>query len=339
MKYLRTYESHRYSNSNLEPVNEEIFGAIGKLFGSLFKKIKERVNKTKGGKEVEAIYAKYIKMINDEFGKLGQVDFNLVVATGAEQPTTPPTAADPAKAKVATENLKKIKVKLEQIIKKYKEMAIKEMDTVLEKMGGASKNPQLKLIIQSKKDEFDIAFMKAELEYLNKFGEKAMTAELTKQIDDKMKKSEESFKDFDKLKPLEIKAGIEVVYKRDKFDESEWSKLTEEDKKKTDEGKMKELQDKEMIGIKKVKELKGDDVSFEDADFTKKSGDILMSVGGEAAEKPAEQQDLAKKLGEMKTKKPEDMTKVSKFVDFISDEKNKDKVSEIEKIIGAEETK
>lgn len=337
MKYLKSFESHRTSETN-EPINEELFGAIGRLFGNLFKKAKERINKTKGGKEIDVIFQKYIKLINEEFGKLGQVDFNLVAATGTEPETPAPATPDAAKAKVATENLKKIKVKLEQIIKKYKEMASKEMDAVLEKMGGGAKNPQLKIIIQSKKDEFDIAFMKAELEYLNKFGEKTMSAEISKQIDDKIKKSEETFKNFDTLKPLEIKAGVEVVYKRDKFDENEWKKLTDEDKKKPNEGKMKELQDKEMIGVKKVKELKGDDVSFEDADFTKKSGDILMNVG-EGGEKPAEQQDLVKKLGEMKTKKPEDMTKVSKYVDFISDEKNKDKVEEIEKIISGEEAK
>jgi hypothetical protein len=42
---------------------------------------------------------------------------------------------------------------------------------------------------------------------------------------------------------------------------------------------------------------------------------------------------LVKKLGEIKSKKPEDIKKVSSFVDFISDEKNKDKVAEIDKIM------
>ena len=47
------------------------------------------------------------------------------------------------------------------------------------------------------------------------------------------------------------------------------------------------------------------------------------------------QEDLVKKLSDMKTKKPEDIKKVGTFVDFISDEANKDKVAEIEKIMGA----
>jgi hypothetical protein len=97
---------------------------------------------------------------------------------------------------------------------------------------------------------------------------------------------------------------------------------------------MKDLQDKEMIGIKKVKEIKGEDVSFEDADFTKKTSDLLGKVEGEKAEG---QEDLVKKLGDLKTKKPEDIKKVSSFVDFISDEANKDKVAEIDKIIGGGE--
>ena len=54
-------------------------------------------------------------------------------------------------------------------------------------------------------------------------------------------------------------------------------------------------------------------------------------------EKAEGQEDLVKKLGDMKTKKPEDIKKVGTFVDFISDEANKDKIAEIDKIIGGEE--
>jgi hypothetical protein len=50
-------------------------------------------------------------------------------------------------------------------------------------------------------------------------------------------------------------------------------------------------------------------------------------------EKPEGQEDLVKKLGELKTKKPDDISKVSKYVDFISDEANKAKIEEIDKII------
>ena len=48
------------------------------------------------------------------------------------------------------------------------------------------------------------------------------------------------------------------------------------------------------------------------------------------------QDDLVKKLGELKAKKPDDLPKVSKYVDFISDDANKSKVEEIDKIINPE---
>jgi hypothetical protein len=125
------------------------------------------------------------------------------------------------------------------------------------------------------------------------------------------------------------KVGDTVIYKRDKFVEDEWKKITDDEKLKPNEGKMKELQDKEMIGIKKIKEIRGEDVSFEDADFTKKMADLLGKVDAKAEG----QEDLVKKLGELKTKKPDDIKKVTDFVDFISDEKNRDKVDDIYQIM------
>jgi hypothetical protein len=133
------------------------------------------------------------------------------------------------------------------------------------------------------------------------------------------------------------KAGDTVIYKRTKFNADEWKKVTDEDKKKPEEGIMKDLEDKEMIGIKQIKEVKGDDVIFEKEDgttFTKKISDLLGAIEGAKAEG---QEELVKKLGEIKSKKPEDIKKVSSYVDFISDEKNKDKVAEIDKIMSAGE--
>jgi hypothetical protein len=54
-------------------------------------------------------------------------------------------------------------------------------------------------------------------------------------------------------------------------------------------------------------------------------------------EKAEGQEDLVKKLGDLKTKDPESIKKVGSYVDFISDEANKDKVAEIDKIIGGGE--
>jgi hypothetical protein len=131
---------------------------------------------------------------------------------------------------------------------------------------------------------------------------------------------------------VEYKVGDTVVYKREKFDQVKWDALTDDDKKKPEEGKMKELQ-AEAIGIKKISKIEGDKISFEGADFTKTMDDLLMKSEVEAEG----QEDLTKKLGELKTKKPEDIKKVGTYVDFISDEANKDKVAEIDKIIGGGE--
>jgi hypothetical protein len=133
------------------------------------------------------------------------------------------------------------------------------------------------------------------------------------------------------------KVGDNVVYKREKFDQAKWDALTDDDKKKPEEGKMKELQVEE-IGIKAVSKVEGDNIFFKDKEgkeFSKTMGDVLMKVEG--VEKPEGQEDLVKKLGDLKTKNPENIKKVGTFVDFISDEANKDKVAEIDKIIGGGE--
>ena len=57
--------------------------------------------------------------------------------------------------------------------------------------------------------------------------------------------------------------------------------------------------------------------------------DILGKIEGQVEG----EEDLQKKLVELKDK-PEELKKVSKYVDFMSDEKNKAKAEEIEKIIG-----
>jgi hypothetical protein len=135
---------------------------------------------------------------------------------------------------------------------------------------------------------------------------------------------------------VEYKVGDTVVYKRENFDtngsKAKWEALTDDEKKKPNEGKMKELQT-DGIGIKKISKIEGDKISFEGADFTKTMDDLLMKSEVEAEG----QEDLVKKLGDLKTKKPEDIKKVGTYVDFISDEANKDKVAEIDKIIGGGE--
>lgn len=357
MKYLRTYES--YKNSKLKPVNEEF---LGKLFGNLFKKMKDTINKTKGGVEVEAIYQKYIKTIQDEVQKQAKISLEIEAAAKgtldqSNTPTEPKKEGEDKEGeegevkkesfnnrryqkifeaeeteKISSDILKQKKALIDQIIKKNQELALKEMDAILKKYGGSSASPQLAAIIDSKKMQFEIDVLNAKADALGKSGDQKSKDEITKEVETKTKDMQTALEQGINKKPLEFKEGDQVVYKREKFNEDEWKKLTDDDKKKPEEGKMKEFQ-KEMIGIKKISKIDGDTVSFEDADFTKTKGDILMTIEGEKAEG---QDDLVKKLGELKSKKPEDITKVGKFVDFISDEANKDKVDEIDKIISGE---
>ena len=404
MKYIKKYES--FKKQNAEPVNEEF---LGKLIGGikgLFKKAQERSNKAKGGKEVEVIYQKYLTMITSELAKTAQIDLNVMAASKGDLPAAAGATTNDANAKLAVDTLKKKKVVMDQIVQKIKAMALKEMDAILTKFGGAAANPQLKIIIDTKKDQFEMDYLNAQIAYLDKAGDKTMVAAISKERDALSKSIEDDFKDFDTAKAVtyavgdeviyllkdkkpeeydktkkpedqkaivgvhkiaeldgdnftledekgeptikktgkeimgkveggepaeEYKVGDNVIYKRGKFNEESWKKITDDDKKKPNEGPMKDLQDKEEIGIKKISKIEGDKVSFEDADFTKTMADILGKTEGGAQVEG--QEDLQKKLGEMKSK-PEELKKVSKYVDFMSDEKNAAKVEEIEKIIG-----
>lgn len=406
MKYLKKYET--FKNQKSEPVNEEFLG-LKKLIGgikNLFKKGQERLNKTKGGKEIEVIYQKYTTMLTTELAKTAQIDLNIAAASTGDLPAADGAKTNDANAKLAVDTLKKKKTIMDQIVLKLKTTGLKEMDAILVKFGGAAKNPQLKIIIDSKKDQFEMDYLNAQIAYLDKAGDKTMIAEVTKLRDGLSQKIEADFKDFDTAKAvtyevgneviyllkdkkaeeydktkkpedqkdivgvnkiaeidgdnftledekgeptikktgselmgkvageekeaIEYKAGDLVIYKRDKFDKAEWEKITDEDKKKPDEGPMKDLQDKKMIGVKTIEEISGENVSFEGTEVEKKTTDLLGTIEGAKAEG---QEDLVKKLGEIKSKNPEDITKVSKYVDFISDEKNKDKSLEIDKIM------
>jgi hypothetical protein len=130
------------------------------------------------------------------------------------------------------------------------------------------------------------------------------------------------------------KVGDTVVYKREKFVQEEWNKLTDDEKKKPEEGKMKELQAEE-IGIKKISKIEGDKISFEGAEFTKTMSDILMKVEAEKAEG---QEDLVKTLADVKAKNPDAIKKLDDIAKIYQDpEANKDKIAEIEKQLGGGE--
>lgn len=283
MKYIKTFESHRtYKKS--EPVNEELFGAIGKLFGNMFKKAKERINKTKGGQEVEAIYQKYLDLISKEFAKTAKVELNLAAAAResegtaavpkkesldtedsnvineAEETDDAPAAegeapaATEVDAKTAVAQLKSKKTVLDQIIKKLKEMALKEMDTVLKKYGGAAANPQLEIIITAKKDQFDLDFMNAQISWLEKAGDKTESINISKQRDVIAKKIEADYKDFDSKKAVSYKEGDNVIY------------LLKDKKKEDYKADKKPEEQTDVVGVHKISKITGDDFVLLDKD-------------------------------------------------------------------------
>lgn len=289
MKYIKTFESHRTSK-NTETVNEEFLGAIGKLFGNMFKKVKERINKTKGGQEVEAIYQKYLDLISKEFAKTAKVELNLAAAAResegggavpkkesldikdldmineAEEDDAPATegeapAAPEVDAKTAVDQLKSKKTVLDQIIKKLKDMALKEMDAVLKKYGGAAANPQLDIIITAKKDQFDLDFMNAQINWLEKAGDKTESIVISKQRDAIAKKIEAEYKDFDNAKAVTYKEGDNVVYKLQDFKQEEWDKLSPEQKSNPSEEPASKY-----VGVHKISKIDGDKFTLLDKD-------------------------------------------------------------------------
>jgi hypothetical protein len=133
----------------------------------------------------------------------------------------------------------------------------------------------------------------------------------------------------------DFKVGDTVIYKRDKFkdgDQAEWDKLKDDDKKKPNEGVVKKLMDDKKIEMKKISKIEGDEISFEGADFTKKMDEILMKV--DVTEKAEGQEELTKTLGDVKTKNPEAIAKLTNIANLYKDpDANKDKIAEIEKIL------
>jgi hypothetical protein len=322
MKYIKTFESHRNSKSveTDKPVNEEFLGALGKMIGNLFKKAKERINKTKGGKEIETIYQKYIDMIGKELSKTAKVELNLAAAARAnENPEAVPAATPAAKeslytyqlnkvneaddsdapaptdvdAKTAVTQLKAKKGVLDQIVKKLKDMAIKEMDVVLKKYGGAAANPQLDIIITSKKDQFDLDYMNAQINYLEKAGDKTESANIAKQRDVIAKKIEADFKEFDTKKSVTYKEGDDVIY------------LLQGKKKEEYKADKKPEEQTAIVGVHKISKIEGDKFTLLDKD----GKPTIVKTGAEILGKPEglpEQAKLEYKVGDVVIYKRDD---------------------------------
>lgn len=371
MKYIKQFESFRKSNKT-ETINEELLGSVINFFKNMWNKALEEIKKlgeNPAPEQVETWIDKnplnpqdnsyLLKGVMDEFakkpeaneqdcldliknildpqvGSLGKQGLQslydgLLKSFGKEKPT-----------------LDIVKFYMETIrnraIKEYKYAGGPDL-----KIGTDAKVDDKKIIIDMKDTTHLPEFKKAILAAAqdNKKRKQIAIDWVNKTLLTKLHKYVTEIKDEEVDKYIEslgkevpeagpeggYKPGDSVIYKRDKFNEDEWKKITDDDKKKPNEGKMKDLQDKEMIGIKKVKEIKGDDVSFEDADFTKKTADLL----GKVEAKAEGQEDLVKTLGDVKTKNPEAIKKLGDIAKLYQDPNaNKDKIAEIEKQLGEE---
>jgi len=262
-KYIKTFETFK-SSKNTEPVNEELLGAIGKAVGAIFKKGKELINKAKGGKEVEAIYQKYLKMVQDQFASQAKVTLNIMASEkGAAKPIMNAANVIPKKesvdfensdklfeadanTKLAVDTLKQKKATMDQILQKMKTMALKEMDAILKKYGGAAKNPKLDLLIQSKKDEFDLAYLNAQINYLEQAGDTTMVAGIKKERDGIATKIDKELAQADTAVAVDYKEGDEVIY------------LLKGKTKENYDPKKKPEDQKDVVGVHKISKIEGD---------------------------------------------------------------------------------
>jgi len=369
MKYVKTFESHRNSK-NLEPLNEELLGGVINFFKNLWNKAMTELDKLGENPKQEDVAAWIgknalnpaddtflFKQLMDDFKKkpeandqdaLTLVDSILNPETGSlgKQGLQPMMDAlnkkyPPKKG----ETMHWLPADIQYVLKTIRNKAIVQYKFA---GGPAEGKVDPKKINVDLKDTVHLPDVKKLLtaatdgkkkkDAIVNWVEKTLVPQLL--TFEKAITMEELDKNLEALKITlgggageggDYKVGDTVVYKREKFVQEEWDKITDDEKKKPNEGKMKELQ-ADQIGIKKISKIEGDKISFEGADFTKEKGDILMKAEEVKAEG---QEDLVKKLGELKTKKPDDIKKVGSFVDFISDEANKDKVAEIDKIMGA----
>jgi hypothetical protein len=372
MKYVKSFESHKNSKKQ-EPVNEELLGGVINFFKNLWNKAVAELEKL-GDKPKQEDITNWIskntlnpaddsymfKQQMDDFKKKPEANDQdcLTLVDGILNPETGALGKQGLQPMMDTLN-KKYPPKQGETMHwipadtQYVFQVVRNKAIVQYKFAGGPADgkvdpkkinvdlkdvihlPEFKKLLTAavdgkKKKEVTITWVEKNLiPQLVKF-EQAITGD---ELDKNLEAEKITFTGTGEGEvAADYKVGDTVVYKREKFVQEEWDKITDDEKKKPNEGKMKELQ-AEQIGIKKISKIEGDKISFEGADFTKTMADLIMKSEVEAEG----QEDLVKKLGELKTKSPENIKKVGSYVDFISDEANKDKVAEIDKIIGGGE--
>jgi hypothetical protein len=352
MKFIRTYESFKCSKKE-NSLNEEFLGG---LFGNLFKKLKDTINKTKGGKEVDEIYQKYRSAIEEDIKKQANITLQLDEIEQSKKDDTKPedkkesteesteeTQGEDkkeslfsletekifeAEEKVSEDLLKKKKGLIDQIVKKNTDLALQEMEDILKKYGGKSANPALAAIISSKKSQFEIDVLTSQVKALEASGEAKAAQDAAKLRDEMVKSSEQELDKGINVKPVEYNDGDEVIYLKQDKTIDQWNSLSDEDKKNPAEGKASEV-----VAVGKIQKKDGDNFTIEYGDegkTTDKTSNEIVSKN--QVDKNEEAKKAAESLGKIKDDS-EKMKTVADLADMLQDDSKKDKVEEIKKIM------
>jgi len=291
-KFKQYNESKKYYDSQ---INEGVFGLIGKLFKNIFNKTKEVINKTKGGKELEEIYQKYIKILSDKIKEKTNIDLNIAAASNIDKIKEKVSYnkykminegeeedIKTEKEGITPDKLKQSNALIDKIIDETSKMAIDEMNNIVTKLGGKEKNPKLQLLVNTKISQLKLDVLNAKYAAISQSGDQKLIAEveterkkITQEIENNLKKIE-SIKENEAIITKELleewkKTDKKVIYLKDGVGKEKWDKLNDEDKKNPEKHN-------EIVGVKPI--LKYDDkyVWFKTDDgkeFSKPYSDII----------------------------------------------------------------
>lgn len=372
MKYLINYNESVRNNTKLEPINEEFVlgllkGALGKVmsaFGNTFKDMANDFKNTFKSDDPSSIKGIIMTNFNqavdgaqknindkavDEAGVSDMmnkmIDSLVVLATGIDKDIDTAIGKDKsagakAVAKAIILGSKEAKwvgivglldpTKGKSGIKTTYKYSKMNYDLILAKISDlkAKKTASSKFLDDMQKDiqnQLDKEFSEEEID------------KIYKDSMDKSKQSDGESLTFDKYQEFFDKKTPLIYLLKDKTKE-DWDKLSDDQKSKPNEKPASDI-----VGSKVIDELNTANTKLGDFWIVRFKGKGNLSitkfpkdiVGASETTENDDAKKAADSLGKIKSD-PEKMKKVASFSDFLQDDKNKDKVSEIEKIMTPE---
>ncbi len=323
MKHIKTFESHS--------VNEEFIGGLLAAAKGVFKNFLNAL--AAPFKNLKDDFKKGLKREELKLKIKDMLDNILKASTDNINKAEDETAIIQIKDAFGKELDERI-IELDKEVKIIKESLIVESLVKDTMIGGRVLLNVVKSKIAEIKDEYDKKFAAAKdlaskkqsaVEWIKKIVEDSKK----KMLDDKyIDGLIEKYKTDNNIKTDTYKVGDAVIYLRKGRTKQEWEALSSDQKK--DPNKTN------IANVKKISKVDGDNYIFVGKDgkeIVKKASEI---IGKTSSMDTPLNNELKDKLGLIKND-ADKMDKVDKFVDFISKEENKDKLPEIEKIIGSEE--